>query len=145
MEGVRHIDRPRMVATIASLGQSRKSRSLKSLDIRGRVWYLVRIGLFAVLFSGSLFLVELAEASLPSALCTNSSNSWTKEDKILLKEIARLRDAYNKALIKVRGMRKIAACSIERRIVEHLVVDEEYTDESYEYFECVLEYYSKLC
>lgn len=112
---------------------------------RGKLGKMARIDVLSCLVISNVLLAGTALASLPESSCANSSNSWTVADKTVLKDIDRMRSAYNRTLVKVKGMREIAACSIAERIEEHLFVDEDYTDESRRYFECVLDHYSKLC
>ena len=84
-------------------------------------------------------------ASLPESSCTNASGSWTAADRIILEEIKEIRATYNKSFVKLKGMRVISACSIAQTIQRHLLIDEDYTEDSKSYFECVLDHYIEFC
>ncbi|MYJ86985.1 MAG: hypothetical protein F4044_04630 [Rhodobacteraceae bacterium] len=101
--------------------------------------------LFSMLIGSIFFSMQSSEADLPLVSCTNTSDTWTENDKEVLDDIVRMQKAYEGALIKVKGMDLITVCRIESRVQEHLWIDEDYTDDSYDYWECVLDHYAKLC
>lgn len=131
-----------------SAGKAAESGVFRMIDqdtVRVKRWDRMRMSIVSCLVIGNVLLAGSALANLPESSCTNLSDSWTSADRSVLKEINRLRTAYKRTLIKVKGMKEIAACSIEEAILEHLLVDEDYTDDSQKYFECVLNHYSKFC